>query len=145
LRSPVHVKLELAVRGLRLAPDLRHDMLGSVVRSARDFASRELEILLPGDVVALCPIDTGPAKRSPYELRSEDDRFVIVRNGKPGVSRVLRQAHARKNHSYFIVFLKPKGKARWTGVDQRRRLTFAVKGNGTARRAITAQEPTLFR
>ncbi len=79
MRSPVHVKLELAVRGLRLAPHLKHDMLGSVVRSARDFASRELEILLPGDVVALCPVDTGPAKRSPYELRSEDDRFVIVR------------------------------------------------------------------
>jgi len=35
-----------------------------------------------------------------------DDLFVVVRNNKPGVSRVLRQAHARKNHSYFLIFRK---------------------------------------
>lgn len=35
-----------------------------------------------------------------------DDLFVVVRNNKPGVSRVLRQVHARKNHSYFLVFRK---------------------------------------
>jgi len=42
-----------------------------------------------------------------------EDLFVLVQTGKPGVSRVLRQTHARKNHSYFIVFIKPKGKSRW--------------------------------
>ncbi len=36
-----------------------------------------------------------------------EDLFVIVRNNKPGVSRMLRQIHARKNHSYFLVFRKP--------------------------------------
>lgn len=35
-----------------------------------------------------------------------EDLFVLVRKGRPGVSRVLRQVHARKNHSYFIVFRK---------------------------------------
>lgn len=35
-----------------------------------------------------------------------EDLFVIIRNGKPGVSRILKQRHARKNHSYFIVFRK---------------------------------------
>ena len=35
-----------------------------------------------------------------------EDVFVLVRRGKPGVSRVLRQRHARKNHSYFLVFRK---------------------------------------
>lgn len=35
-----------------------------------------------------------------------DDLFVLVRNGKPGVSRILNQYHARKNHSYFLVFRK---------------------------------------
>jgi DNA methylase len=35
-----------------------------------------------------------------------DDLFVVVRSNKPGVSRVLRQVHARKNHSYFLVFRK---------------------------------------
>jgi hypothetical protein len=34
------------------------------------------------------------------------DLFVVVRNNKPGVSRILRQVHARKNHSYFLVFRK---------------------------------------
>ena len=50
-----------------------------------------------------------------------EDLFVVVRKGKPGVSRMLRQAHARKNHSYFLIFLKPEGKKRWTGLDCRLR------------------------
>lgn len=36
------------------------------------------------------------------------DLFVVVRSNKPGVSRMLKQVHARKNHSYFLVFVKPK-------------------------------------
>jgi len=35
-----------------------------------------------------------------------EDLFVVVRKNRPGVSRVLRQVHARKNHSYFLVFRK---------------------------------------
>lgn len=34
------------------------------------------------------------------------DLFVLVRSGRPGVARLLRQVHARKNHSYFLVFQK---------------------------------------
>jgi hypothetical protein len=34
------------------------------------------------------------------------DLFVLVRTNKPGVSRIKKQLHARKNHSYFLVFLK---------------------------------------
>jgi hypothetical protein len=48
-----------------------------------------------------------------------EDLFVVVRRGKPGVSRLLAQAHARKNHSYFVVFVKPYGKRRWTGLTRR--------------------------
>jgi hypothetical protein len=44
-----------------------------------------------------------------------EDLFVVMRVNKPGVSRVLKQYHARKNHSYFIVFRKSNGKARWKG------------------------------
>ena len=40
------------------------------------------------------------------EMFIAEDLFVLVRNGKPGVSRMLRQQHARKNHSYFLVFRK---------------------------------------
>ena len=34
------------------------------------------------------------------------DLFVIVRQNKAGMSRVVKQVHARKNHSYFLVFVK---------------------------------------
>lgn len=52
-----------------------------------------------------------------------EDLFVVVRNGKPGVSRLLTQAHARKNHSYFLVFLKPKNRKRWLGLKNRLQVT----------------------
>lgn len=43
-----------------------------------------------------------------------EDLFVVVRNNRPGVSRVVQQVHARKNHSYFLVFWKSDGgKKRW--------------------------------
>lgn len=45
-----------------------------------------------------------------------EDLFVVVRNNRPGVSRTKKQVHARKNHSYFLVFRKtPKVKPQ--GVD----------------------------
>lgn len=34
------------------------------------------------------------------------DLFLVVRANQPGVSRLLKQVHARKNHSYFIIFQK---------------------------------------
>lgn len=34
------------------------------------------------------------------------DLFVVVRSNRPAVSRMLTQQHARKNHSYFLVFVK---------------------------------------
>lgn len=38
------------------------------------------------------------------------DLFVLVRGNRPAVARLLRQVHARKNHSYFLVFQKvPEG------------------------------------
>lgn len=36
------------------------------------------------------------------------DLFVLVRPNKPGISRLMKQTHARKNHSYFLVFEKVK-------------------------------------
>jgi hypothetical protein len=36
----------------------------------------------------------------------------VVRQNRAGMSRVKRQVHARKNHSYFLVFnLCPPGRA----------------------------------
>lgn len=54
-----------------------------------------------------------------------EDLFVVIRNGRPGVSRILTQAHARKNHSYFLVFRKRNGKGRWKGIAER----MVVSGN----------------
>lgn len=34
------------------------------------------------------------------------DLFVTVRNNRPSVSRLITQKHARKNHSYFLIFVK---------------------------------------
>lgn len=34
------------------------------------------------------------------------DLFVVVRQNRPAISRLLKQVHARKNHSYFMVFQK---------------------------------------
>jgi len=45
-----------------------------------------------------------------------EDLFVLVRRNRPGVSRMIRQVHARKNHSYFLVFRKPNGRGRWKGL-----------------------------
>jgi hypothetical protein len=73
-----------------------------------------------------------------------EDLFVVVRNGKPGVSRLLTQAHARKNHSYFLVFLKPKGRSRWTGL--KNRLQVATNGAGKPRsQPAMNEELPLFR
>lgn len=41
------------------------------------------------------------------------DLFVVVRQNKAGITRLKKQVHARKNHSYFLVFVKiPNGKKR---------------------------------
>jgi DNA modification methylase len=41
------------------------------------------------------------------------DLFIIVRPNKPAVSRMKKQEHARKAHSYFLIFVKlAEGKAK---------------------------------
>jgi len=38
------------------------------------------------------------------------DLFVLMRMNRAGVSRLIKQEHARKNHSYFLVFQKRRVK-----------------------------------
>ena len=71
-----------------------------------------------------------------------EDLFVVVRTGKPGVSRLLKQAHARKNHSYFLVFLKRDGKKRWTGIEARIAIRMDSCRNPTGE--ANRRTPTLF-
>ena len=40
------------------------------------------------------------------------DLFVVVRPNRPGISRMVKQVHARKNHSYFLVFVKIDNEAK---------------------------------
>lgn len=74
-----------------------------------------------------------------------EDIFIVVRKGKPGVSRMLAQAHARKSHSYFLVFLKPKGKKRWSALKENERLVVhtVVDELGDETEEVFAQ-PELF-
>ena len=44
-----------------------------------------------------------------------EDLFVVVRNNRPGVSRAVKQVHARKNHSYFLVFWKRRSRGESLG------------------------------
>ena len=46
-----------------------------------------------------------------------EDLFVVMRSNRPGVSRAVRQVHARKNHSYFLVFWKSDGHGVWERPD----------------------------
>ena len=72
-----------------------------------------------------------------------EDLFIVTRNGKPGVSRILKQAHARKNHSYFLVFIKPSGKKRWTGLTNR--LNVNAKAPGSRKLVNIKHQEYLFR
>ena len=71
-----------------------------------------------------------------------EDLFVVVRTGKPGVSRLLKQVHARKNHSFFVVLIKPHGKRRWMGVENR--LHVETNGEGKPRKSPKSKERFLF-
>ena len=73
------------------------------------------------------------------------DLFVLVRNNRPVVSRLKSQVHARKGHSYFLVFQKKK-----TGISSVVSLSedgsIARRGsetNGPGSRARTRPEPPL--
>jgi hypothetical protein len=77
LPSSVHLKLDLAVYGLRLATDLANDPALERLCAVRDAERRDVEVVLPDDIVAQCPVDTEAAKRSPFELLTKDDRFVV--------------------------------------------------------------------
>lgn len=62
-----------------------------------------------------------------------EDIFVLVRSGLPGVSRIVKQVHARKNHSYFLVFIKPENKSPWKGVGNRVYYNRIVRGEAQAK------------
>lgn len=48
------------------------------------------------------------------------DLFVVVRPNRPAVSRTKGQVHARKNHSYFLVFVKTQRRRSTSPLPQNR-------------------------
>lgn len=48
------------------------------------------------------------------------DLFVVVRPNRPVVSRTKGQVHARKNHSYFLIFVKSKLRRSLSALPQNR-------------------------
>jgi len=51
------------------------------------------------------------------------DMFVMMRRNKPGVTRLIKQLHARKNHSYFLVFQLGAAKSKLNSINVMRDLT----------------------
>jgi hypothetical protein len=68
--NPVRLKIALASRGARIDDRLRARVMG-----VPDFVPRMLDVVLPGDVRVLVPIDDGT---NPYAMESEDDRVLVV-------------------------------------------------------------------
>ena len=81
--NPVRLKLDLAIKGLRLSEALASEPLFQATPSARDYASRDIELLLPDGIIATCPVGTGNAGRSPWQLAVKNDRFFITRDDGP--------------------------------------------------------------
>jgi hypothetical protein len=77
--TPAQLKVELAMRGLKL---------DSSVRLKRDAVAGEaavLDLRLPDRVCVTVPIDDHRAAASPFRLIAEGDRHILVRgNGEPG-------------------------------------------------------------
>jgi len=77
--SPAQLKVELAMRGLKL---------DSSVRLKRDAVAGEaavLDLRLPDRICVTAPIDDHRAAASPFRLIAEGDRHVLVRgNGEAG-------------------------------------------------------------
>ena len=98
-----------------------HEAVLDLYFRAGDEARR---VLKPGGVLVVKCQDEVSANRqrlthveiiNRYEANGfyTKDLFVVVRQNRPAVSRLKKQAHARKNHSYFLVFVKmPAGKSR---------------------------------
>lgn len=69
------------------------------------------------------------------------DIFVVVRRNRPGVTRILKQLHARKNHSYFLVFQRGATKSKLSCINimhdlvnvQEAELGFQYRADGGAR------------
>jgi hypothetical protein len=73
------------------------------------------------------------------------DIFVMMRRNKPGVTRIIKQLHARKNHSYFLVFQLGAAKSKLNSINIMRDLTDVREGELGLQytEAVKARTPAL--
>lgn len=91
-----------------------HDAVLDLYYKAADEAYRVLR--KRGILIVKCQdeVSAGKQRLTHVEIINEYERkgfvvkdlFVVVRKNSASVSRIVRQLHARKNHSYFLVFIK---------------------------------------
>jgi hypothetical protein len=91
-----------------------HDAVLDLYYKAADEAYRVLR--KKGILIVKCQdeVSAGKQRLTHVEIINEYERkgliakdlFVVVRRNNASVSRVVKQLHARKNHSYFLVFIK---------------------------------------
>lgn len=76
------------------------------------------------------------------------DLFVVVRPNRPAVTRTKGQVHARKNHSYFLVFVKTRRRRSTTALEQnligQRRRVAQPRGNPLSRRGASVRAAPAF-
>jgi hypothetical protein len=75
--NPGFLKLDLAIRGARLDPELRDNPELFRVPSVRDYVTRSLEVVLPEDISVSLPLNERFTESSPYFLGLDDDGFCI--------------------------------------------------------------------
>ncbi len=80
--NPAFLKLDLAIRGVRLGAGVRDHPDLAAVPLGGDHLARGIELLLPEDIWALVPAGERFTDASPYELRAEGDGFVVGGEGQ---------------------------------------------------------------
>jgi len=73
---PVHLKVELAVRGARVDPSVR--------LASRGEGGGSVDLLLPGDIRVDVRVDEPHASSSPFVLLAERGRHFLVRHAADG-------------------------------------------------------------
>ena len=83
--NPVRLKLALSVCGVRLSERLVREGLVAPMQQARDFAGRDVEIVLPEGIVARCPVATKTTEHSPFLLDVDEDGARVACDSGPAV------------------------------------------------------------
>lgn len=102
-------------RGATVAADVHRGLLDLYEAAARE----AMRVLRPrGVFIAKCQDEVRAGRQHFVHVELINallaqgydplDLFVVVRTNRPGVSRMLKQLHARKAHSYFVVVRKPR-------------------------------------